>query len=358
MLGGAGATVGSFRVKLGLDINDYARGIIQADSFNAVFGEGVTRFLTNPLLGSISALQGVGRALVAKSAAILADAEATQRLADSTGASAELLQALRGRLEQAGYAAEIGAQSINKLNRFLGEARGGNEQAAKLFGDIGVSLEGIGSTDEAVARVLDAISLLPDPAQRAAAAGKLLGEEAGGKLVNAVGGGADAIRQMIEEQRSLGQVISGRTVASLADLNTTLGKTQQALEGVQTVAVAEFMAGFAASSGIAKTNIEGISGSIVNEIAPAARELGATIGHLVDALGGIDRLIRGIADYIDNFAEGVEAIGDVVDAVGNAGTGGVSARRNELRKRFAEASNRRGRFTALGAGATLDRVED
>lgn len=310
MIGGAGIMLGGFRVSLGLDTDDYAAGIINADSMNRVFGEGVSAFIANPLLGATSMLQSAGKALIGHSARVLESAEAHERLAQRLDVSVELLQALQGRAEQAGFGMQIAEQGLKTLVQRLGEARQGMPEAVRAFEQLGIQVDSIGNTDEALAAVLDAMAQMPTQAQAAAVGAKLFGEEAGTKLANTVGGGTEAIRRMIAEQRALGQVLDGSTVSSLAGFNTTLGKTQQLLGGTRDVLLANFLAGFIDEVDGGNVALEDLGVTIQEKFIPAARELGEMVGEIV---GNLDELIDRVETVVDKVDQ--DFLSDLVDGI-------------------------------------------
>ena len=302
----AGSVIGAFSVRLGLDSNDYAAGILAAQGLNEVFGSSVATFMANPLLGVINIAKNLGASLISTSGRLLETAEEVERLGDRVGATTDLVQALAARMEEAGFGSDKAELGLRTLNRRLGEARNGLPEAAKLFEQLGISVEEVGNTDEALSLVLEAIDALSSSAEKAAFAARLLGDEAGTKLVNAVGGGTQALEEMIAQKRALGQVIDGDVVASLARANTRLAEMEQGLGGVRDVVLSNFLAGFFDEFDDGEANIDNITDKVINLLGPAAKQLGEDAAGLVPALRDISLELENIVNKLgelEGFAE-------------------------------------------------------
>jgi methyl-accepting chemotaxis protein len=316
MQGGVGVILGTFGARLGLDTNQYSRGILRADALNQVFGQGVTAFMANPLLGAANALQAVGRGLVNHTARLAESAEETERLGQRTGATAELIQALGGRAEQAGVGFAVIEQGIRTAVRRLGEARQESAEAQKVFDQLGIDPEKIRSTDELIERIVEGLNRYTNEGERAAIAARILGDEAGTKFQNVVGGGRDALAALVAEQKALGQVLDAGTISSLAAFNTQIGKTQQLTSGLINVGLGNFLAGFIDETGLAKVNIDELGRSLVDTIGPAARELGQTFGQIAEDIAEI----ADAAERIDDFGRNAEGYAKAIEAI-SANTG-------------------------------------
>ena len=288
---GAATILGSFSAKLGMDTQDYTRGVINAEGVTRVFGETFSTFISNPLLGSIDLLKKVGGAFLGYSQEILGASEAVQRLSQVTGASAELIQALQQRLDLAGHGAEKAELALVKL---ADAAARGNP----TFEKIGVNLENIGSTDQLLDATVEALFNMTSEGERTSAAMALMGQRAGPALVNAIGGGSDALRQMTQEATDLGLVLNTDTINTLANFNTTVGFGQQAIEGLKRTAVSNFLAGFAGEFDTGTASIQETVGAINDRLGPAAQQAGRDFANLV---GNLDDLVDRIDKLIDKI---------------------------------------------------------
>lgn len=333
---GAATVLGSFAARLGIDTNEYGKGILQAQGLNAAFGQTFANFVANPLLGSIDLFKKAGGAAIRLGVDVLGSAEEVQRLGQQTGATTELLQSLAQRMEVAGYNAEQGGKALLVLSRTMNEARTRGGPLADLFRDLGVNLDTVGGTDGALAGVLEGLEGIEDPATRSAIAMKLLGEESGPRLVNAVGGGAAALRKMVEEGRQTGAVLGTDVVNQLADFNTTLGYTGLALEGVKRNLTAQFLSGFIREFGTGTDGVLDLAGAVNEDLGPAMRRLGRDIGESAGDINkltsDIRELIEAIKDFLYWAGQGADAVSDFIPA------GNDSAFAQDYRRRQAQIS--------------------
>lgn len=277
-------SIGSFSATLGLDNTQYVRGILQSQAVTTTFGATFAAFVTNPLLGGIQVMQRAGAAMVRMGADVLASAESVQRLSQQTGLAVETIQALRQQAALAGHGATIADKALEAFSRRMGQAVREGGSMAQAFEDVVGSLDQFTSVDQALRATLDAIERMPDASQRAAAAGRLFGEEMGGKLLNVIGGGADALDRLIEKWSDVGQVMGREAVDRLAELNTVLGFTRAAADGVARSAIGEFLVGLTGDAELSEEAVAKLALSIRNELVPAVREFGEALNENRDIL--------------------------------------------------------------------------
>lgn len=297
--------LGSFSAKLGIDTNDYASGILKAQGVTELFGKTFGTFLTNPLLGAGQLFKRAGGAALDYARDALGAAEANERLAQTTGFSTETLQAMERALLRAGYGGEIAAQSSKKFVAVLGEARAGAGPLVPILEQLGISITSLGDSESSFRRILDAIDRYEDPAVRAALAAKVFGEEAGAKLISALGGGSDALDEQIRLYTKLGLVVDGDTTAALAKMNTTSGQVQDALEGIKRSAIISFMQGFSNETSLSDEKIADMAKSVRDDLSPAFRQLGDDVATVVKFLkdirneeAGLSDAAKGITNYL------------------------------------------------------------
>ncbi|MCL4221048.1 MAG: hypothetical protein KJZ65_06735 [Phycisphaerales bacterium] len=319
---GAGFVLGTFSARLGLDTSQYSAGIINADTMNRVFGQSFSAFVANPLLGSIDLIKKVGAGFLDLSNTILGNAEAVQRLSQQTGASVEVIQALEKRLDIAGFAAERARQALIKLNQQAG-------MGSKVFEQLGIDPAQARSIDSLLGQVLDGLTAVEDQTTRTALAMQLFGEEAGPQLLNAVGGGSEALRAMIAEYRDLGLVINQSGIQTLANFNTTIGYSKQAIDGLKQTAVAGFLKGFAGEFDTGTGSIREFTGELTQRLGPAAEnfgtKLGSAVGNLDEVIDKIDRLVTAMEPLITQ----AETLINLIDRMPGNGPA-QSQMRNEM----------------------------
>lgn len=281
MPGGAAALIGSFGARLGLDETDYARGILNANAVTAVFGGNFAAFVANPLIAFIGIAKQAGHAFAELAGDTLDYAESIALLASSTNSSTEFIQALRTQLaatgKDIGSAEPVLLKVVEAIDQFN---RTGGPVADKLR-EIGVSLEGVTSTDEGVRRIIDGLNRMTDAQDRAAAASTILGSKAGNEFAAAIGTGVGAVDDMILRARDLNQILDSQTIRALGDVDDRLDALQQAMEGVKRTGMAEFLESFSDELVGNADDAKQLAAVLNDLVAPAMRAAGEATGTTV-----------------------------------------------------------------------------
>lgn len=288
--------VGSIEARLQLDSGGYTRGMLNAQSMNAVFGQSVTNFINNPLLGTIGIIKAAITTVGRWSLEVLSNAEAVARLADQTGLTTDTVQALRAEFELAGRATTQADQAFRTFNTRLQQARDQGGPVADLFARIGVSIDSMRGTDEVFGEVLARIGEFEDVAKSGAIAAQLFGEEAGGAVAETVraGGGLEGI---ISKFRDLGRVTDEEGIRKMAEYNTRLGELQQAALGVRQALTTDFL-------GVLFEDLENMDTDELREFIRLLRDdLKPTIEGLAVAIKGISSGVRGFQDFFDPVSD-------------------------------------------------------
>ncbi|PCI10422.1 hypothetical protein COB72_03475 [bacterium] len=322
---GSAATLGNFQAKLGMDSDDYVKGTIVADTASRVFGETFTSFVANPLLGSLAILKSVGKAMISGSVEALGYAESIERMSQVTGLSEQLLIGLQKQLELAGFSAERAKQAGLGLNKFLADFNNHGAMSADVLSQMGLSIDGLEGSDQIFRAVIESLSQIEDPATKAGLAARFFGEEAGPELINAIAGGNDAIDEMIDRYNRLGFVVDRRANSSMAGLNTTLGFTQQAIEGIGNNILIEFLLGISDSADLSNESIVRLAETLNGSLGPAAHEIGEFLAAILPVLTKIIELSNLASDGLgDRFAEIMESTRQWGEILGLTGGGGPS----------------------------------
>ena len=295
---GAGAVLGSFQAKLGLDSTDYAKGMINAESVSRIFGQSFATFVSNPLLGSIQIFKNLGSAVITGSVQMLAYAESIERLSQQTGASEPLLIGLQKQLELAGFSAERARQSFLVFNKFIADYNNDGPLANQILSQMGINLNGLTGFDDIFRAMIERLSQIEDPAMKASIAMKLFGEEAGHDTINAIGGGNAAIDEMIDRYTRLGFIIDRGANSKLASLNTNIGLVSQAIDGVKTNAIREFLFGVTGDLDLTNEKVVKLADSINKELGPASRAAGEYTSNMALGLGEVLRAINPLIDEL------------------------------------------------------------
>jgi hypothetical protein len=155
-----------------------------------------------------------------------------------TGVAVEDLAKLRFAFEQA----DVPVESLNKglrfLNRTLGEAKAGNEKAARALADLGVSAND--TALPAMIKIADAIAQIPDAAERATKLNEVF-SKSWEDLVPGLAQGGAAIKAAGEELQKLGGVPSQKAAEAADSLNDSLNRLGTSISGPLSIALADIL---------------------------------------------------------------------------------------------------------------------
>lgn len=343
MPGGVAALIGSFGARLGMDETDYVRGVLNAEAATRVFGGTFATFLSNPLLASIDLIKRWATSVGDLAGKTLDAAEIVSIFARSVNASTDFVQGLKAQYEAAGRSFEEAQPTLLKVVEALDQARRTGGPAADALRQIGVSLEGVTSTDDALRRIIDGLAGVEDPSRRAALAMELLGAKSGPDLVAVIGATSGAVDAMIDRARRLGLVMDQDTIAAIGRFDDTLDSVQQTIGGLQQSLIADFLAGFSGGDiDDAAESIQELARTMRDDLGPALKDVGEFARTLLDIFIELKPLFELSTSHLSNVAS-AWSLGL------NAVTGG---------------SNPRGAVRALGriesfgidVGGTLDRL--
>jgi hypothetical protein len=313
-------------------------GMLEANTIAAAFPAVVTSFLANPLLGVVQVAEKAASAVIKAMGAIKDTFLDVARAADNLGESAEKAGVTVEFLSGIGYAAKDSGASVEALadamkflNKNASDANIGEEGPVKAFALLGVSVQDatgkLKNGENLFYDVADAISSLGNDADKTAAAMALLGR-GGTDLIPTLNMGATGIRQMQEEAKALGAVMT-TSLAAAGDkwgkLETTATMAWDGIKNTLAKPVLEFVA----------DNFNQIKGVIV-DTAGAIRQSLESIDwqsllkdgldlfkHLGETIRGIDwgNAVQGILTIADAMAKTLEVVLKLVEEVGALNSG-------------------------------------
>ena len=158
--------------------------------------------------------------------------DALNDVANRTGVGVEALQAYARAAADTGVGVEAFAKQMQKLTIAIGQASL-DEKAQKKFEELGLVFEELkaASPEKQFEQIVDAISQIADPAERAATAVKFFGK-GGIELGELFTLGPGALTQMREEAVSLGQVVSEDAVKAIDNMNDSFGAVWATVKGL------------------------------------------------------------------------------------------------------------------------------
>jgi hypothetical protein len=200
-------------------------------------GAGLGRFGgLNAATGGIAAAAALAVGVGAVSSAI-DFAKEIKNTADAVGLTTRQVQIYEAAARQAGVSTDQFRSGIGQLSTFLGRAKDGDEAAAKTFEALGINIKKAGSAGDILPTLIDRISSIADPAQRAAVETRLFGEE-GRKLDAMLSGGNERVNELAAALEKTGAVLSGSDIQRLTDAEAKLAgvKAQLQVDLAQVVA--------------------------------------------------------------------------------------------------------------------------
>lgn len=168
-----------------------------------------------------------------------------QGFADATGAigdTAERTGISRERFQELGFAAKLTGSSaetlggaLQKMQINVGAATAGSKELKEMFKGLGINIKDasgkLKSSDALFDTFVDRISKIKDPSLQAQAAVKIFGKSAT-ELLPLIRGGSAGLKEMSDEARRLGLVISDDAVREGEAFGDTLDTIHAALSGV------------------------------------------------------------------------------------------------------------------------------
>lgn len=225
-------------------------------------------------------------------------------VADRVGATTEEIAALYYAADQADVGVEFLDKALAKLNKVLGEAVTGNEEAADSFAQLGLDageLEKL-PLGEAFSKIADAIKALPTPARQTAAAMAIFGKGAA-DLLPMLNAGSEGLKEWAERAKELGLTF-GRVPAEKIAIAEAAWKDMVAAWKAFGVIIAPEVASWL--EGLAKTMTEIAKAGqwAVRSLAELAKHTGANL----DGFSNIDaRAAASAAKAMDDRRRRAEA---------------------------------------------------
>ncbi|PIW27482.1 MAG: phage tail tape measure protein [Rhodospirillales bacterium CG15_BIG_FIL_POST_REV_8_21_14_020_66_15] len=189
----------------------------------------------------LAAAAGIGVFAVGLTAAMraarnaLAEIDALDDAASTTGFGVERLQELRYAAEQSGVSIQQLDDGLRRMTRRVGLfAQDGGGPAAKAFQQLGLSVRDVHgnmrSSEAIFDEVVKKLQGLESQAERSALASQIFGDDAGPKLTLLLNKGAAGIQRLTAEARSLGLVLDSHLVSQAEKANDRLATMQRIID--------------------------------------------------------------------------------------------------------------------------------
>lgn len=317
--------------------------------------------VTTAALGTASAVAAVAVASLKASQVAVKYAADLGDVAAALGLNVERLQELRFAGTQNGIAQEEMDRVLMKLNVSIGDAVRNGGAAIDKFDRLGIKLtdtEGrTRATDEVLGDLADRLSKMEGPAERAAAAGDVLGDKLGPKFQAFLGKGRDALDELREAARRTGAVMDEETIQKASEAQNQLTALSMVTKAQLTMALvelgpvlvstAEMIAAIAQAAGKTTTAFRALAG------ANPFGEMDDAIQETRDKIASIEGMARRVSTFEDSpyiwrqlgYESREEALADLER---------LKAHLADQKKAFLDAAGANGSKPAAAAGGVVD----
>lgn len=272
----------------------------------------------NAVASSTKRLLGLGATLGITGAALnlffQGFADATGAIGDTaerTGISRERFQELSFAAKLTGSSAQTLGGALQKMQINVGAATAGSKELKDMFKGLGINIKDasgkLKSSDALFDTFVDRISKIKDPSLQAQAAVKIFGKSAT-ELLPLIRGGGDGLKEMSDEARRLGIVISDSAVREGENFGDTLDTIHAALSGV----------GNTIGSALVP-QLNKLGGQLIETIVKYRPQIEAFATAFAKNLpGNIERVTGFLGDLYDGVQPVISIIGSLSDTFGGA----------------------------------------
>ncbi len=244
--------------------------------------------------------------------------EELNKLSQKTAVSVEALSALL----YASELSDVSAESLTKALKFLSTAmfdakvKGGEGSAAlKAFGVSALDAQGqIRPTEQVLLDLAGKFAAMPDSAEKAALAVKLVGKN-GWDMIPMLNQGRDGLTEMMEEAKRLGLVMSADAARAAEEFNDNMKRLHAVNEGVQRQigsALLPILADLTEQMFLAKTEAGGFTSELQaithnrQQVLSFLEEVATGLGFIAESAVLAKRVISQPFDSLQVVAKDVE----------------------------------------------------
>lgn len=263
--------------------------------------------------GAIAAMStAAGAAIFGLVRSMAGAGDESVKFADRLGISVETLQEWRFAAERSGIDTGTFNNALKDFNKNLGQAAAGSGEAKDVLAALGIRIKDtsgrVRSMDQLLPEVADKLSRVRSASLRAAAAGKIFGEEGGARLVNMLSLGSKGIDDLRDRARQLGLVMSEEAARDSEAFNDALTDTQSALAGVRNTIGAKLL-----------PILTQLANKLTDSIIRYRPQIEAFASAFADRLPGyIEQAIRFFGDLRESLEPIIKIMGWLVENVGAA----------------------------------------
>ena len=266
-------------------------------------------------MGAVAA-GGAAAGLLALTLAQMPAIDANAKLADRVGTTTQKLAGLQ-------LAANLGGGPVGQLPEIMGKFAGtlgaaarGATPAGAAIRRLGLDAKDLAKMDavDAVGAIADGMKELSTPAERAAVATQIFGEQ-GIKLANTLAGGSEALRKAAAEADAYGLAVSRVDAAKVENANDAITRAKGVIEGVGTQLAVQ-LAPFIDAASAKFTGMAVAGGGVGPIVAKGLQYANTAIGFVADATQYLKTAFYGVQSAVTkSISTAVKAISGLGKAV-------------------------------------------
>jgi len=264
---------------------------------------------------------GVAGGAAAATAGVLAMANSFAETGDKVaktsaaiGIGIEAYQGLQYAMGQSGVSAEEFDGALQKFNLTVRQGAAGNEAARKQLEEIGLSAQKLAGMkpEHAMERLSDYMNSLSSDAERTRTAVSLFGKTAGPKMMAAMKQGSAGLRQMMDEAKSLGIILTDEQAHQSEAYGDAMDRLKKSVTGMKNQFIGSAIGPLTEAFGYLKD-------AMVDQM-PAISELGKKFGQwLGDLVKRLPEIITNIKEFASNVWDNVNKVKDFLGGWKNVG---------------------------------------
>lgn len=235
--------------------------------------------------------------------------KALKNLSDQLGVTTGDLQAYERLARDAGISTETLSSAFGQFASNLGRAKLGDEDLGKVFKQLNVNAKEFANTGEALPTIIDRLTQIKNPIDRAAVGTKLFGEEYR-KLDPILSAGAEKISALARSLLETGKALSAREIQELDQTAKKLGDVKAQLQ----VDFARVVAGNADAIQSLATAFGTLAAKTIEFLNAKPEQAAAAAGALIGlrVAGPLGAAVGGAAGYVaGNYASQPATVGSV-----------------------------------------------
>lgn len=363
----AAGALGIFQSGLG----NLQRPLTSADFQLSKLGSTLLRLPSLLALGTAALTVGMGVALGKLTIDAAKLALELEAMTFRTGMGAEAIQELQHAARQTGVQTEILGTTMQRLQRRAADANAGNVKLRESFRALGVTLTDSSGrmldTMSLLEQVADGLASIDNDAERVRRAFQVFDTE-GARLLPLLARGSAGIKELRQEARDLGLVISGDAVLSLAELQGKLETLKRQFEVTRVEVAAAFVPLLdRVLVPLLQTRVVPALQNVVTRVTEFSQsffdQTEAGVAFRKDVVANLNAVIalgRGVVASAQAVAVAVNSIFSVTASIGsyigNVTTVGMDSRtRQGLRDSLEQLTQLRDRARELGDTAAVER---